>query len=337
MKQLKSLLIVILFVAACKTVVDKPDFSKPVVLENTPAPIVPGGWRKMGDFFNINAENVHFAFTLKNKAYFQVDMIYQELLSDFWEYDPSTNKFTAKAKLPGREDKEDRNDRCFSIAVGDKGFFGLGNYWRGGLNQIWEYDPDFNTWTRKADFPRRNTNRPGTFTLNGKIYFWGWQEYDGYRTDSLFEYDLITDRWTDRTVHYPGYSKGLSELVVAVDGKAYAWGLDYAANTYRLFQYDPVMNIITNLSEPQLQFAAQVFYVFGSDLYLYCGAKNLNSFVYTNEIWKYSTINKTWEKQKDFDGPIRSNAFGFTIGSKAYICFGRNGGTEYNDIWEHNP
>jgi N-acetylneuraminic acid mutarotase len=43
------------------------------------------------------------------------------------------------------------------FSLGTKGYFGLGSSFKGGSNitffkDFWEYDPQSNTWTKKADF-----------------------------------------------------------------------------------------------------------------------------------------------------------------------------------------
>ena len=44
-----------------------------------------------------------------------------------------------------------------------------------------------------------------------------------------------------------------------------------------------------------------------------------------------------WMQKADFGGTARSNATGFSIGSKGYIGTGSIGGTYYKDFWEYNP
>ena len=93
------------------------------------------------------------AFTINGKGYLGVGWTQEKSadVSDFYEYDPGTDSWTRKASFPGTLRN---NATSFSLPNG-KGYIALGyseeqsKY----LNDVWEYDPVLDTWTRTEDFP----------------------------------------------------------------------------------------------------------------------------------------------------------------------------------------
>lgn len=76
-----------------------------------------------------------------------------QMLSDFWEYDPGTNSWTQKANFSG----VGRRD-AVAFSIGSKGYVGTGmsnaDAFAGStLSDFWQYDPATNAWTSKALYP----------------------------------------------------------------------------------------------------------------------------------------------------------------------------------------
>jgi len=93
------------------------------------------------------------AFSINGKGYLGVCWVHQKSgnVSDFYEYDPGADTWTKRASFPGTLRN---NSTSFSLPNG-KGYISMGfataesRY----LNDMWEYDPILNTWTRLDDFP----------------------------------------------------------------------------------------------------------------------------------------------------------------------------------------
>jgi N-acetylneuraminic acid mutarotase len=69
-------------------------------------------------------------------------------------------------------------------------------------------------WAKKADMPKPNTCFSAS-AVNGKIYAIG--GYDGqHRVSTLWEYDPVGDKWTDKK-NMPTIRSALSTSVVEVD------------------------------------------------------------------------------------------------------------------------
>ncbi|MDB5119634.1 MAG: type sorting protein [Sphingobacteriales bacterium] len=112
--------------------------------------------------------------------------------NDFWEYDPSADKWTRKADFPGSP-----RFASTGISINNKGYIGLGiskEIYE--LRDFYEYDPATNSWTRKADIPGLGRYFATGFSIGSKGYIGtGWTEEKGYLND-LWEYGSDTDTWT---------------------------------------------------------------------------------------------------------------------------------------------
>jgi N-acetylneuraminic acid mutarotase len=72
-------------------------------------------------------------------------------LKDFWEYDPASDTWTRKADFGGLA-----RSGAVAFSIGNRGFVGTGVHHASGdrtiLRDFWEYDPERDAWTRRADF-----------------------------------------------------------------------------------------------------------------------------------------------------------------------------------------
>jgi N-acetylneuraminic acid mutarotase len=93
------------------------------------------------------------AFSINGKGYLGVGWVHGKAsnVSDFYEYDPGTDTWTKKASFPG---PVRGNPTSFALPNG-KGYVGMGysNSLSIYYNDMWEYDPVLDTWTRTVDFP----------------------------------------------------------------------------------------------------------------------------------------------------------------------------------------
>ena len=66
-----------------------------------------------------------------------------------------------------------------------------------------------------------------------------------------------------------------------------------------------------------------------------------NGATFYNDFWEYTwatgVLGGTWTSMTSFPGLVRSNAVGFSIGTKGYMGTGWNGTTYYKDFWEYDP
>jgi N-acetylneuraminic acid mutarotase len=138
-------------------------------------------------------------FAIEQKGYVGLGIIHWDgniYTYDFWEYDPVTNIWNAKAKFPGG-----KREGAIAFSIGSKGYLGTGtdgaSFQR--TKDLWEYDPSSNTWTKKSDFPGEPRNGAVAFTIGNKGYVGtGFGDVNGQRKD-FWEYDPAADSWIQRS------------------------------------------------------------------------------------------------------------------------------------------
>src|SRR5207248_11216843 len=108
------------------------------------SPIFPQSWQKMTSPMPGGAKDACISFTIGDKFYVGGG----NAQKTFYEYDPSSSKWTKKADIPGVT-----VNRGFGIgfSINGRGYAGLGTDGATLLNDLWEYDPLQNTWSQKSN------------------------------------------------------------------------------------------------------------------------------------------------------------------------------------------
>lgn len=162
-------------------------------------------------------------------------------LADLWEYDPATDKWTAKASLP-----DTARDGAGVFVLNNKAYVvGGGN----GSSDLWEYSPSSNTWTEKAPFPGGKIEDAYVFTLGTGAAARGYVSCGGTYTPGVgyqfykktYAYDAATNTWTAKA-DFPG-SPRRDGSAFTMNGKAYCgFGVlnsAYSQYSDTFFAYDP--------------------------------------------------------------------------------------------------
>ena len=300
---------------------------------------LPGLWKQLGDFPSAGRVRA-FGLTIGNKGYmlggnagsgFNLLHLY-----DFWEYDPSTDKWTQKADYPGQAAEYVRG-----FAINGKGYFGTGfgqkDYRPDDPAQnkdFWEYDPATDKWTRKADFGGTVRENVVAFEING-IGYMGLGTNNSYDANykDFWKYDAAADQWT-RIADYPGNgSFGASSF--AINGKGYV-GLGGASPDLvkpDFWEYDPIADKWT--AKASFTGTARVFagqFVIGSDGYIGLGTTETQS---ASDWFKYDSIKDSWIKITPFGGSARYDVVNFVIDGIGYIGTGNPG--LQKDFWKYTP
>ena len=168
-------------------------------------------------------------------------------------YDFATNTWSTGAPMP--------DARAFM----GSGYYSGKIYLVGGYNtgnvdpsfgQVWEYDPEANTWdTSRASMPI-TLGGPGFGIINGHIYIAGGRNISNTNLNTLYDYDIVADTWTQRanlptSINVPGSAVICDKLWIfgggdpSVGGSAAIslagkWGVQVPDTTNILQIYDPV-------------------------------------------------------------------------------------------------
>lgn len=209
------------------------------------------------------------AFTIGAKAYVgtgmsNADAAFGTPLADFWQYDPATNIWTAKAPFPGNFG----NGIYYStgFAVSGKGYICCGKEGPSSYsNELWEYNSSSNAWTQKNNFPGGVRYGGTAFVIGNSAYYGTGTDENIFRQD-FYKYIPSTNSWTPVS-SFPG-SPRFSSSAFTLANKGYVvFGSDGGYKD-ELWQYDPVADYWTSKAAyPNGERRSSVAFTIGSKAY----------------------------------------------------------------------
>lgn len=219
----------------------------------------------------------------------------------------------------------DRGSAC-SFAINNKGYICLG---QGETNpffgDLWEYDPNTETWTQKANFIGSPRRQAVSFVLNNLAYIGTGIDANGLQKD-MYRYDPATNIWTQLN-DFSGTAR--KEAVgFSMGNQGYIGTGDDGVMRNDFWQYQPSSD--TWIEKAPLPSAARKGAVgwgqFPSGFV--CMGEDVN-FNYRKDLWEYNYYTDTWTARADYPGPERSNATVFVLNNFAFVGTGYNG--EFQD------
>jgi N-acetylneuraminic acid mutarotase len=258
-------------------------------------------WASKASLPSTKSHFLGLCFTIGNKAYVGLGgagLAGPNFLSpEIWEYDMTANTWTRKADFPGP-----RRITCFSFAAGGFGYVGGGDTLSSNqnpTNDFWQYNPQTDTWARKADYP--GVKRLGS--LGFGIGNTGYVLEAGYgtiaapfsgsaTTQLLWSYDAATNSWQQKSTLN---QSGITATVFVLNGKAYA-ALGRAGTM-------------------------------------------VNGQLVKDDFWEYDPQQNSWTKKPQVGGPLRYFPCSFAVGGKGYVGLGTGATVtdRYKDFWQYTP
>ena len=265
-------------------------------------------------------------FSVNGKGYVGTGLSGANGLSDFWEYDPSSNTWSQKASFAGGT-----RYGAVGISIGNKGYIGTGFDPTSGLNKndFWEYDPAANTWTQKANFGGAVRRSAAGFSVGNKGYIGTGWDGASYKND-IWEYNPATNAWTQKAnitgARYSAAGAGLGNKGYIGGGQLLSGG-----GTNEFWEFDPSGNSWTQLTNigGSSSRVGPVALAIGNKIIVTGGNTS-------NDTWEYNPSSGAWTSRATFAGPYRSNAVAFAIDGKGYVATG-SGSSVYSDLWEYTP
>ena len=256
-------------------------------------------------------------------------------MKDFYAYDPMSDTWTQKADFPGQS-------RGFSYAVASetKGYLGFGysNDPNTGadeyLKDLWEYDPQTDTWTELASCPGSARIHPAMIYLDGKIYMGCGGNVFGDLGD-WWEYDIDTDTWTPRA-SFPGPNRH-HPYYFAIGDYAYVGFGHSGPNIYDdMYRYDPVGNIWSQMASlPDQGRVAGTQFTYGGKGYLLSGQGETHQNLPTGEFWEYDPIANDWTELTAHPGGGRWAPGSFVINGGVYFMCGESNSGNEKDLMRY--
>jgi N-acetylneuraminic acid mutarotase len=212
--------------------------------------------------------------------------------STTWQYNPSTDSWTAKAAFIGST-----RYTAASFALGGKGYVtcGFSPY----TNTTYSYDPATDSWSQKANFPGSPRQGMNFFVIGSTAYAGMGATGDGrgsYFVESeWFKYDATTDTWT-QLGNFPG-DAAYASFAFTLNGDGYlACGIDQASVYYsnsvapsnKVWKYTVATDnwSLWGVFPDSALFAGASSQGNGAG-YMGFGAKNYNTFPYSRKYYRF--------------------------------------------------
>ena len=233
------------------------------------------------------------------------------------------------------------------FSIGSKGYIGTGyGYTNQTLNykkDFWEYNPNTDSWTQKADFGGGVRMYAAGFSLGNKGYI-GTGQYGNTLYKDFWEYNPVMNTWTKKA-DFGGIARkcatGFSISSELINKGYIGTGLVFGSlliNLQDFWEYDPLANTwIQKTDFPGVPRYAAIGFGIGEKGYLGTGINYVSATEYTfyKDFYEYDPRMNSWTRKADLGGTIRAFAAGFSIDGNGYIGTGSTNGTLLNDFWEY--
>ncbi|MBS1580587.1 MAG: hypothetical protein JST66_00145 [Bacteroidetes bacterium] len=254
-----------------------------------------------------------------------------------WAFDPADGSWTSKASFPGQG-----RSNAVGFTLDGKGYLGTGVGGSGPyLRDFWSYDPATDSWTQRANFPGPRA-RAAAFAVAGKGYITGGTPSLGSGdltyTDTTYEYDPVTNTWTQRANHP---TTNMRMVAFSIGAKGYVGcGTFGFFPTRSLFAYDPATDSWTNkgvFGDPSgrdFGFAMAI----GNKGYMGGGRVYSNISKSYNDLWCFDPATNSFMTRQYLGGMDLRDCSAFGIGATAHFIAGNQGNNRAGtEAWAYAP
>jgi N-acetylneuraminic acid mutarotase len=231
----------------------------------------------------------------------------------------------------------------FSFSIGNYGYIGLGeNYNKHPwvfFDDVWQFNPSDNNWTRKGNFPGKARVWPSFFVIGNYAYVVCGRDSDirNYLTE-CWQYNSITDRWTQKA-SFPGLARAYG-VGFSIGGKGYiGLGQSPVSGLLKDFWcYDTGTNTWSQIADfgGTRRWCASAFGVNGLGYVCY-GQDTIVSYNLNRDMWEYNPVGNLWTQKTSNPGDSLYGTNGFAIGNNIYVGTGQdNSGALHNSFWKYS-
>jgi len=266
--------------------------------------------------FSGTARDDGVAFSINGKGYAGTGReIGFGLTSDFYEFDPITDRWVQVTSLPALA-----RQYCGRFTIADTAYVVCGISSEGYLNELWAYHPEQDQWEQRASFPGEPRSSPIAFGMDGKAYVGTGRNATEYFGD-MWEYDPETNEW-NQMQDFPGGDR-FEALGMTIGKFAFA-GLGRLED--RTFAKDWWKFNPENLSWIKMNdFTGNIRYysIEGSDdkVGIIAGGQDGKD-EFLNESYQYDPLKDKWTKLDNLPLEGIRGCFGFVVDSQFYLGTG---------------
>lgn len=206
-------------------------------------------WTKKADFPGMG-RGFCGVFVANDKAYIvggNTGKLTADATNELYEYDPATNKWTAKTSYPDAYIK----NQPFAFGMNGKGYVSGGQLSGGRTDKTYEYDPATDKWTAKKAFPGGEVNAGVSFVAGGKAFCGLGGKNGSMYPIEFYTYDPSSDDWSYVGGMQFGGQPRMFTTSSVINNKVYmgaGWRIDGSSQTWfrDWYEVDAVTALNTN-------------------------------------------------------------------------------------------
>ena len=274
-------------------------------------------WEQVSSIPGSFSESHHsFAFSLDGMGYIVTGNSEFGVRDDFYQYNPSTDSWTALAPFPG-------GGRGFAIGdtLDGKAYFGFGTDGGTRLNDLWVFDPADMSWTELASCPCEARIHPALVAQKGKVFVGMGGGIDSGNMNDWWVYDIASNSWSQKddfpsSVRHHPYQFGIGDYVYTGLGH----GSDIYNDWYKFSIEDETWTQVASL--PGEARVAGTQFSFNGIGYVLSGDGDDHSSMESGEFWSYDPVADAWTQLPAHPGTSRWAPASFVIDGSVYLING---------------
>ncbi|MFT4072424.1 MAG: kelch repeat-containing protein [Dysgonamonadaceae bacterium] len=195
-----------------------------------------------------SARNLAAAFAIGEKGYICGGYNGRNYLKDFWEYNPSTDRWTQLQNFPGTP-----RYATYAFSAGTKGIVGGGC---DGVNyplDAYAFNPALKEWSQVNSLSEGRASA-AVFAIDSHVFLVGGVNSEGYPS-GFWKYDINEESWLLKTFQASNSSsdtgdiKRQSAAAFVIDGKGYLTCGIRDKLLKSTWEYDPVKDVWTEMAD----------------------------------------------------------------------------------------
>ncbi len=290
-------------------------------------------WMQISDYSGTAIDD-GVSFTIGDTSYVGTGLSpWWSEMSEFHAFDKVSESWNVISSIPSGEERQYAN----GFSANGKGYVFGGI--RGGqfLNDLWEYDPNTDSWANKSPLPTDGRSGSSCFVIGDTAYIVGGRTNNLSAIDEFWAYCISQDNWTQKgNVQEEAVWRGSA----VSDGTFgyHLFGIDDGGLFHQtLTRYDPSNSTWTILSifPSDGRAYSQMIYK-DSALYILFGSDSLNQFYV--DFWKFDLINLQWNSLENLPSSPRRGGQAFVHDEVIYYTTGLDSSmNRTTETWKFNP
>lgn len=199
------------------------------------------------------------------------------------------------------------------------------------MKDLWEFNPQTETWSQKANFSGTARRQAVCFTTGNKAYLGTGEDATGLKKD-FYVYNPESNAWT-QIADFAGTARR-DAAAFELNGYGFVGTGDDGILKNDLWMYDVQSDAwIDKATFPGTPRAGAVAWGAFSVAYLGTG-EDVNG-AFKNDLYEYNYYLNAWVQRANLPAPGRKNAFAFYIDGVSYVGAGYNG-IFLEDFWAYS-